>query len=283
MNKKIKITSILIGSAIFMTTSIVLPIVLSNYKGDNTTQNIYNEPDIDYKLKSHFDDWYNSLTNEKWNKDENGDFIDYKSYSEQQSLCLYANFRGYYWNEPLHQGIQPTNRIVRLKLAGENNPLWVYGEDYKYITQALSRAEFPYEYITYHGVEYMENEFYDQLKDFITGDDLNGYNYSNCVGRTITSYGFLSTSISRVEAIRYCDGWNWENSEINLPLKEKFVFEIKIPKGMIGAAYLADFPLSGIPNADNQILFSLNSKLKIKEWYKENDVNFFKMDLINIG
>lgn len=283
MNRKFKISMLIISTLLTATITILTPIIVSSSSQKNDLDQIDQMDQMDQKLKTQFNSWYSNLSNDDWNKDEQGNFIDYKSNSEQQSLCLYANYRGYYWNEALHRGEEPIDQVVRLKLAGEDKPLKVFGNDYKYIIDALSKSIWPYEYTTYHGVEYMENEFYDQLKNYIIGNDKDGYDYSKCIGQTITSYGLLSTSISRKEAIEYCDGWNWENDTINLPLKEKFVFEITIPKGISGAAYLADFPLSGIPNQDNQILFSTNASMLITDWYTEGDVNFFKLNLINIG
>ena len=157
--------------------------------------------------------------------------------------------------------------------------------------KGLLKATFPYSYKVYHGVEYQEIEFYEQLKDYI--DVKNGsYSYNRCVGKKITSYGFLSTSVSRTEALEYCDGYvfndlnkPWGEGEYFLPLKEEVLFEINIPKNYIGAAYLADFNFCGYVNPDNQVLIKRNCELLIKNVYKEKhnnkNINIFELDLIN--
>lgn len=230
---------------------------------------------IDYKLKEQFVDWYKNLTKEEFSKEN------FYCNSEAQSIILYANKRGYFWNEYLHKRQEPP-----LEQEILSKPL--RGSDYKYMEQALSRAIFPYNYKVYHGVEYQEDEFYDQLKNYIVKTE-NGYSYENCIGKTITSYGFISTSISRDEALEYCDGYifndlsqEWGQGYFHLPLKEEVLFEINIPKGYIGAAYLADFVFCGEKNPDKQVLINRNCSFKIINVYKENGKNIFELDLIKL-
>ena len=54
------------------------------------------------------------------------------------------------------------------------------GGGYIYISSALQKATAPEDLVVYHGVEFMEVEFYNQLKDYIVGNDKDGYDYSNC-------------------------------------------------------------------------------------------------------
>lgn len=233
---------------------------------------------IDQKLKSHFVDWYNSISSADWNKNENNELINFYCESEQQAIALYANNRGWFWNEALHKQQEPQNQMVDIPL-GNGKKYEVRGSDYKKISTALQRAVFPYNYEVYHGVEYQEDEFYDQLKTYIKYE--NGkYDYSGIVGQTITSYGFISTSLNREEAFEYCDGWNWNDNSIHLPLKEKVVFIINVPEGTKGAAYLADFLWSGSPNNDNQVLIDKDVQFTITKVGKEGDVNTFYMDMI---
>ena len=215
---------------------------------------------IDNELKSNFISWHNSL-----------------SEKEKTSIELYANIRGWFWNEFLHIQKEPQDIVY--------NGINIVGSDYQYISSALDKAIWPYDYEVYHGVEYQENEFYDQLKDFIHINNESNYDYSECVGKTIQSYGFISTSLDLREAEEYCDwmifrdGWE-SNNDYNLPLKTKVVFKIRIPKGFIGAAYLADFIFGTTKNNDNQVLINRNCQFLIKNIYRQKDINYFEVDLV---
>ena len=110
---------------------------------------------------------------------------------------------------------------------------------------------------------------------------------SGVVGQSITSYGFISTTLDKIEALRYCDGSNWINDEKTLPLKEQVMFKIKIPKDIIGAVYLGDFKFMGTMNLDNQVLlnrycaFKIN-KISVEQNDRNEKVNVFDVDLVSI-
>lgn len=233
---------------------------------------------VDTKLKSHFVDWYNSLSEHTWNKDEKGNFVNYYSESEQQSIALYANFRGWFWNEALHRNEEPINQMVDINLdKGRKHE--IRGSDYQKVVEALDRAIFPYPMQVYHGVEYQEDEFYHQLKNYIKNQ--NGkWDFSETVGKTITSHGFISTSLNGEEAFEYCGGWKWDNSDPHLPLIEPAFFIINIPEGTKGAAYLANFKFSGTINNDNQVLINRNTSFTITKVEKKKRTNIFYMDMI---
>lgn len=283
MKKKVLLNSLV---AITLTTTAVSTIIV-NASCSGETKPV--EGVIDYKLQSHFNDWYKSLSTHPWNYDADGKLANYHCDSEQQAIFMYANQRGYYWNEALHQDKEPENRMVNLYFGGMDRKLETRGADYKYIVDALNKesTRWPYNYKVYHGVEYQEVEFYDQLKPYIK--ETNGdYDYSGCVGKTITSNGFISTSLDRIEALRYCDGSMWDTDDKILPLKEQVMFEINIPKDIIGAVYLGDFKFMGSMNTDNQVLINRYAKFKINKVYVDtNDrgekVNVFDVDLISIG
>ncbi|MBW0594942.1 hypothetical protein HUN03_00047 [Mycoplasmopsis anatis] len=250
----------------------------------NKVSNVY-----DKELKEAYTDWYKSLTNSTWNKDRNGKFIDYHLTSEQQAIGLYSWCGGVFWNEPLHKGIEPTNVSLLIKNDNldKNRSLEIRGEDYKYIDSALEKATYPRNDVLWHGVEYQEVEFYEQLKDFIIEN--NGkYNYDNCVGKTIQSKGFISTTLIKKYATEFfgwrptfADQWNSDIVENN-PLKEKVAFKINIQKGYKGAAYLANFDFAGFGEGseESQVLLKRNCKFKITKVYKEKDVNIFEVDLV---
>lgn len=239
---------------------------------------------IDKELKNSYVDWYNSLSNDKWNK-TNGEFDNYFCYSEQQAISLYANYRGWFWNESLHQKKEPLNQKIKIYLLSSKK-LEVRGSDYKYIVNALDRAIVPKDMIVWHGVEYQEDEFYDQLKNYISWN--NGkIDFTKCIGKTIESYGFFSTTLQKNKALEYCDGavfnneGSWEEiNEWHLPLIEKAIFKINIKQGYKGAAYLADFDFAGSKNIDDQLLINKNCRFLIKDVWKEKDVNVFEVDLI---
>ena len=245
-----------------------------------------NQKEINKKLKKQYYNWYKSLSSDEWNKDSNNNFINYFCSSEQQAIALYANFRGWFWNESLHKQEEPKNISIKLSLDDKKHE--IRGDDYKFISQALSRAIVPENLVVWHGVEYQENEFWDQLKDYIIQNPDGTYDYSKIVGKEIESYGFFSTSLSKEEAFEYCDGaiFNNEGSwdeikNFHLPLKEKVVFEINVKKGYQGAAYLADYKFANTTNHDNQLLIKKNCRFIINKVKKNKDINLFYMDLIN--
>lgn len=177
--------------------SFILPFILNScsiYPNSNVAV-------MDLELKKSFQPWYNSLTNEKWNLDENKKFINYFCNSEQQAIALYSWCSGSFWNEPLHRGYEPNNVFLKLN-ADKQNAHEIRGSDYLFIEQALNKAIFPKETILYHGVEYMEIEFYEQLKDFIIKTE-KGYDYSQVVNKIIKSTGFISTTLNKNYALNF--------------------------------------------------------------------------------
>lgn len=258
----------------FSTIGIIAPSLLITSCSANSIK-------IDQKLKNEYVFWYNNLTKQDWNRDNNGKVINYHSESETQSITLYANNHGNFWNEYLHQQKEPINKNVIFTSINKNEKLEIRGLDYKYIDTALEKAIAPYDFITFHGVEYMEVEFYEQLKNFIKFE--NGkYDYKECVGKTITSYGFISSTTDKNWATSffgYKPPWETEIEELN-PLKSNILFEINIKKNYKGAAYLADFCFNGIKNRESQILIKRNSIYKINSVRKEKNYNIFNVDLI---
>ena len=161
MNKKIM--NFLIGFSLIATISST--IIINSSCSNNKSSNIPTEGIIDYDLQSHFNDWYNSLTKHPWNYKDNK-LENYYCESEQQGIFMYANQRGYYWNEYLHKNEIPPNQEVALPFGGLKNPFPVRGTDFQYVFDALNKdsTKWPYDYVVYHGVEYQEIEFWDQLK-----------------------------------------------------------------------------------------------------------------------
>lgn len=294
MKKRIFLNLVFIFSILWIITTFAIGIIsCSEYDIDENYIKWEREREegiIDYNLQSNFHEWYNNLTIADWNYDENGKLKNYYCYSEQQAIFMYANQRGYYWNEYLHKNKIPPNQKVNLNFGGLNNPLEIRGSDYQYVVSALNNlyARWPYEnYKVYHGVEYQEIEFWEQLKPYIKLIN-DRYDYSECIGKIITSYGFISTSLDRVEALRYCDGSNWIDNKKVLPLKEQVLFVINIPKDIIGAVYLGNFKFMGVANTDNQVLINKNSSFKINDikWTrndKKEKINIFYVDLISIN
>ncbi len=221
--------------------------------GDNL---IISKMDAEY-TKKFYNDWYNTLTVKPYNENEiysdNGVSKVYCQ-SEGQALNLFANNFGHFWNYYLHQKqIPPTRTWTRdyfdriLPTIPRENKVEIRGTDYTYVDDALSRAEAPLNLIVYHGLEFMETEFYDQLAPFISVKD-GDYDYKNCVGKQITSYGWLATSTLSSIAKNWSKGYNWvqEFKGFNTdqpPLKEPAFFKIKIPHGSKGVASLEGWPL----------------------------------------
>ncbi len=273
--KKILYLSFLFGLAIIPFIS--LPII-----------NIVFKRNVDKNLKKEFVHWYNSLTSEPFMKKQ-GDFYNMTCNSETQGIALYANYCGWFWNESLSRQEEPKSQIV--DIYGNGKSYYVNGGDYKYAVSGLNKAIFPYDLRVYHGVEYLEIEFWDQLKDFAVDLGNGSWDYSNSIGSELECYGFFSTTLDRNEAARYSEGWNYYDDSHFLPLKQEALFVVDIPRGYKGAAYLADFYFSGTVNNDNQVLINKNCKFSIKDVKKENywvgknnsqwkEVNVFYLDLL---
>lgn len=281
--KKILIAT-LAGFAV--TTTIVVPTILLVQPSI---------PHINYNdLKKQYEGWYSSLTNNSWNKDNDGNYINYHANSEQQAIALYSWCSGTFWNVPLHNSEEPKNHNAIIVEFDKETPREINGDGYKHISTGLQKAIVPYDLTVYHGVEFMEIEFYNQLKDFIVYDEnKKDYDYSNCVDKTITSNGFISTSLVESYADNFFD-WKprpevWPNEGIvPNPLKEPVLFEIKIPKGYKGAAYLSNFDFAGFGtgSTEHQVLIDRNCKFKITN-VKQNvlnsalkPINIFEVELL---
>ena len=276
---KLKKTILSIGGGIVLC---IIPTSISCSKNNSSFK-------LNEELREQFVPWYESLTNATWNKDSNGNYENYHCDSEQQAIGLYSWNGGTFWNEALHKGKTPTNVTLTLKNMDRYKPHEIRGEDYKLIDSALDKATYPEDGVLYHGVEYQEIEFYEQLKDFIVKTN-NGYDYSKTIGQTIQSYGWISTTLDYEYAKDFAEDWrpSYENewpSDIqeNNPLKEKAMFIINIKKGYKGAAYLANFDFAGFGTGsqENQVLLKRNCKFKINNVKKENGINMFYVDLVD--
>lgn len=289
-----KILKLFTFSTIFLVTS---PLILTSCS-DNSLENSSSSEDsppeeflnintdkVDQNLKKIYLDWYKSLTKADWDRNDKGEITNYYSSSEQQSIALYANWWGWFWNEPLHHQQEPKNLNIDFYYLDPGKPHEVRGVDWTFIQDALVRAVVPENIIVWHGVEYQEDEFWNQLKDYIKLNSDGTHDYSQTVGKTIESYGFISASFNKAKAYEYSDGTIFsldsKNGQIHMPLKEKAVFEIKLRKNNKGAAYLADFDFSGTINYENQVLIKKDSKYKITGWHKEGDVNIFDVDYVD--
>ncbi len=229
----------------------------------------------------YFNDWYNSLTKENFLynvvdvKNDQGQNIKATELfcsSEKQALELYLNNNGHYWNEFLQNNEVPPNACYNKKFFPtftdyiKTDEAYIRGTDYKYLESSLSKANMPINIITYHGVEYMEKDFYNQLSEYIAGDD-----YSMCVGKKIHSNGFLSTTFQKANAIWWASGENWTKvdpvtgtSPLEPPFGRRVTFEIKIPLGTNGAAYVSDFNFINKDNPEEQILINRNKDYLIE-------------------
>ena len=152
---------------------------------------------------SNWKEWIDSLTYNDWNRNEDGTIKDLECSSERQAIALYGCSWGHFWNEFLHKGQMPPNQEIDKKWINlpnlENKDSFhLRGNDWQFVQKALERAVSPVSIIIYHGVEYQEVEFWDQLKDFITyNEKTKSYDYSKCKNKTITTLGFISTSTDR--------------------------------------------------------------------------------------
>lgn len=239
---------------------------------------------------SYYRNWIDSLSLSDWAKDANGVIENLYCTSERQAIALYGVCWGHFWNIYLHKNQIPPDQMVNRKFLnlgnlGNKQEFAIRGTDYKYIDQALFRAEVPRDLIVYHGVEFMENEFWDQLQQFITYNEKeNKYDYSNCAGKEITSYGFLSTTTDKQIAVNFSNGFDWTQDVDTLkpPFKENMMFKIKLNKGQTGVGYISGFDIiNGAYQGEAQFLIKTNSKFKIDKVYKENDVNVFEITMIS--
>ncbi|MDE5599529.1 MAG: ADP-ribosyltransferase [Ureaplasma sp.] len=233
-------------------------------------------------------EWYSKLKNANWNyanpNNPVGIPLNLHCSTAKQALALYCNAWGDFWNIELHQNripIDKPNHYLKGNGVFPKQRLGILGKDYKYISESLTESSIPENTVAYHGVEFMEIEFWEQLKDFITENKNGTYDYSKCVGQTITSYGFISTSLDKEYVDEFSDGQDWVNGGNYKPLKEDFVFKIFIPKNIKGTAYVSWFNFMDTYDDEHQILIDRNSKFEIVNYYKDGKNNYF--DLLFLG
>lgn len=277
-----------------VTICLVTPSILATSCSDNNpTNSDYQSPQfntieeyIEYYdgiYKPLYQEWYNGLTENDWNRDETGTIIDAISSSEKQSLNLYCEQWGHFWNEPLHRQQEPQDLNANGKQEWPigaapfiHNYYEINGDGYKYIDSALKKATAPRDFQVYHGVEWLEKEYYDQLKDYINGNDFSGI-----VGQTITSHGFFSTTFNWNEARNFSYGYNWTTDKDEPPLGVSAVFTVNVKKGTNGVAYVSGVDLAGGVNDEQQMLINRNSTFEITKAKYENELLSVELDLLS--
>lgn len=235
----------------------------------------------------YYKDWINSLTTNPWELGADGFVKNLFCTSERQAIALYGICWGHFWNIALHNQKEPENQMVHRRFInvpnlGDKQEIEVRGSDWKILQKSLLRAKTPFNITVYHGVEFMEIEFWDQLKNFITYDeDTKKYDYSNTVGKELHSYGFLSTTVDKQIALNFSNGNDWTTENLRPPLKESAIFKINIRKNTSGVGYISGFPvIDNLFQGEAQYLIKANSKFIIKKVSKEKDINVFEMDMI---
>lgn len=208
--------------------------------------------------------------------------------SEQQALNLYLTSWGQFWNEPLHKQLQPQD----INVGGKQD--WVIsgipflggyyqvnGDGYKYIDSALKKATAPIDMVLYHGVEYMEIEIYNQLKEWITISNSNITIDTNIINQEFTSYGFISTTIDDKVAKRFSGGNNWTNNDNpEPPFGVPTIFTINVTKDTKGVAWVSNYDLAGDVNKEDQIMINKNTKYKVNSFSYEEEILNLNIDLI---
>ena len=260
---------------------IVAPIVASQV---SCAVNYYNKWGQTYYL-----DWWNNLTRKNFNFNLDNLYCD----TEIQALTMYIIDWGDFWNYYLHHQQIPPNQLHKMQGQFCKNKMKnIRGSDYYLISQALNKAPAcPENIVLYHGVEYMEDEFYDQLKPYIHDNGDGSYDYSNCIGKTIKSYGFISTTFNKSYALNFCTGIVWTNDENQikelfpngytishrnnlyyLPIKSPAVFKINVPKESKNLAYVSGMKLSnGYKNNEEQVLIDKDTSFRIDNVYTEHN------------
>lgn len=233
--------------------------------------------------QAYFTEWFQSLSNKNFDLSLDNLYCE----TEMQALSLYANCWGDFWNVELHKNQEPTDKTIKVsgQIAG-NKIMKIRGSDYQYICEALKRATMPQNVIAYHGVEFMEDEFYEQLQEYIKQDSKGNYDYSDCIGKTITSYGFISTTFTKKHAADFVDGEDWVNGGYHLPLKTPTLFKIKIPKNTPRCAYISGFKMSnGSTNTEQQILIDRSMNYRIDnieyEIYNNKKITIFDLTVLS--
>ncbi len=268
--------------------------------------------------------WFDNLSFQEFKEKNGAIFHDDNSYklfcdSERQALQLYTKAGGHYWNEFLHNQLEipefkdyPTEVFKYLSpvLDKQTYPFsTIRGNDSEYLKSAISKGTSPINMVVYHGVEFMEREFPQQLSEFIHSDSIGGVNFQSCIGQTITSYGFLSTTTVRSNAILWSQGENWTKTDSNgnhpkePPFGKSVCFKILIPEGTSGVSYVSDFNIMNYDkkekndhkniyrddsgrfmdlNDEEQIMISPNKKYKIIDVSPVNDnCEMFTIEIIN--
>ena len=195
-----------------------------------------------------------------------------------------------FWNYYLHHQQNPPNQLHKMQGQFCKNKIKnIRGNDYHLISQSLNKAPAcPENIVLYHGVEYIEDEFYDQLKNYIRVNDDGTYNYSDCIGKIIKSYGFLSTTFEKMHALDYSiqNVWTTDKNQLNelfpngysendhnlyhLPLKMPVAFKINLPKGSKNLAYVSGMSGSnGYKNNEYQVLIDKDTSFRIDNVYTE--------------
>lgn len=270
--KKSKVLKIF-GTLGFLGATVAVPTVLSSCSPTKQESN----PNIKYETKIQndndkkwvplYENWYKGLTYNWWNVDENGKPIDAISTSEVQSLDLYTNAFGHFWNAKLHNQEEDTipeyvESTVWVNPFTEAN-YKINGDGWKYINSALKKATMPEDVTVYHGVEWMETKIYDQLKGYIKEVD-SKKNYDDLVGKTFNAYGLMSTTFDKNWVARFTDGEDWtDNNTPKPPFNKPTMFKINIKKNTQGIAYVSGFNLAGQFNNESQLLINMNSSYKI--------------------
>ena len=236
--------------------------------------------------KTYYLNWWNELTKKDFNFNLDNLYCD----TEIQALTMYIIDWGDFWNYYLHHQQNPPNQLHKMQgQFCENKIKNIRGNDYHLISQALNKAPAcPENIVLYHGVEYMEDEFYDQLKNYIRVNDDGTYNYSNCIGKTIKSYGFLSATFDKPHAFNFSTGKVWttdknqlseifSNSNVrnnhnlyHLPLKSPVAFKINVPKDSKNIAYVSGMAGSnGYKNNEYQVLIDKDTNFRIDNIHTE--------------
>lgn len=265
-----------------------------SFTNDSEWENELTEQCFNYGLDN-FSTWHDEISKHQFEPHETKENYIKNLYceSEQQAIYMYANLGGDFWNLSLHKQKEPEDckSIEFSKYHGNNDLKLLFdqmldvhyhydirGNDYQYIKSSLEKSTNPFDIVMYHGVESLEVEYWNQLSEYIVKTD-KGYDYSNCVGKSFTSYGFLACSANRP----FCETFfTWGSEEPN-PLKEPAIFIIQIPQGTKSYAYISSW--DDIKNAPKpgewMSMLNMNTKLQIEAVNKEKGINYFTVKVIN--
>lgn len=251
---------------------------------NNSNVYSYNFEKDSQKIAKSYNEWINKLSYTDWEKNDDGKNKNAICKSEQQSLYMYLNQWGDFWNKFLHLQQEPkdTKRTL-IPNSGflENVEYEINGNGYKYIISALEKAETKFDMQVFHGVEFMEVEFWDQLNKYVK-NGVNGLDFSKTIGQKIESYGFLSTTLDIKYAYPFVNGNDWTDNNISKPpLKEPTLFIINIKKNTKEVAYVSGYNFMDVAITEDQVLINKNKQYLIKDWYKDDKgVNIFTLDML---